>query len=354
MIKLEVQHLAKNFTRGGAPTLKDISFTLYQGEILSLIGPSGCGKTTVLRLIAGLEMPDSGRIRIDNRLVCGEGVFIPPEQRGVGMLFQEPALFPHLRVFDNVAFGLRGQERAQRREIVLETLKLVGLEALAQRYPHALSGGERQRVALARVLAPRPRLLLLDEPFSSLDADLRAQMREQVRGILKQLQASAIFVTHDQEEALYMGDRLALIHDGTVTQIGQPEEIYHAAKNRFVAEFMGDSDFLQGRATPEGIQTALGRIEQAVDLPSGSPLEVALRADDVDFFPHATGNGAIAERFFRGGFYLYRLHLDSGETVHARRFPAGRGRADALFPAGSGRPARAGGGQCQPPAGCLH
>jgi len=317
MTTLEVHKLSKHYRGNIQPAIEDVSFALENGEILALVGPSGCGKTTTLRLIAGLERPDGGSISLNGRVVASGSTFVPPEKRGVGMVFQDHALFPHLTVFENVAFGLRGQPLAQIRATVDELLSLVGLGSFSGRYPHALSGGERQRVALARALAPHPVLILMDEPFSSLDADLRSEMREQVRGILKSMHATVVFVTHDQEEALYMGDRLAVFQHGHIMQIGKPEQIFHASATRFVAEFMGDSDFLTGQVTAQGIRTEIGCISQPVDLPVGTPVEVALRADDVDFRPHQTGNGIITERFFRGAFNLYRLQLDTGQILHA-------------------------------------
>jgi iron(III) transport system ATP-binding protein len=317
MITLEVRNLIKRYPNAQTSAVNDISFELDDGEILVLVGPSGCGKTTTLRLIAGLERPDAGIVRIRGRVVASASDFVPPEQRGVGMVFQDHALFPHLTVFENVAFGLRGQKSAQTRATVNEMLNLVGLERLAGRHPHALSGGERQRVALARALAPRPTLVLMDEPFSSLDADLRGEVREQVRGILKAMRASVVFVTHDQEEALYMGDRLAVFQRGRLEQMGTPEQIFHASATRFVAEFMGNSDFLVGEVTPEGIRTEAGLWHQPAALPAGATVEIALRADDVDFHLHEAGNGVILERFFRGAFNVYRLRLDAGQVLHA-------------------------------------
>jgi iron(III) transport system ATP-binding protein len=196
-------------------------------------------------------------------------------------------------------------------------LHLVGLLTLSKRYPHELSGGERQRVALARALAPRPVLLLMDEPFSSLDADLRIEMREHIRNILKSMQATVIFITHDQEEALFMGDRLAVLQNGGLEQIGTPEEIFHESNTRFVAEFMGNSDFLKGRVMSGGIQTEIGLLNQAVDLSKATPVEIAIHADDIDFDVDGSGNSLIVDRFFRGSFNLYRLRLDSGEVLHA-------------------------------------
>jgi iron(III) transport system ATP-binding protein len=268
-------------------------------------------------MIAGLERPDSGTICLNDRVMASESVFVPPEKRGVGMVFQDHALFPHLTVSENIAFGLRGQPTAQIKQTVGEMLHLVGLLPLAKRYPHALSGGERQRVALARALAPRPVVVLMDEPFSSLDADLRMEMREHVRHILKSMRATVVFVTHDQDEALYMGDRLAVLNNGHLEQIGTPEEIFHDSYTHFVAEFMGDSDFLKGTVTQHGIQTEIGLLHQSADLPISTPVEIALRADDIGFQIDGSGNSLILERFFRGAFNLYRLRLDSGQILHA-------------------------------------
>lgn len=324
MKTLEVQNLTKRFAparreieKAAQPAVNHVSFALENGEILALVGPSGCGKTTTLRLIAGLERPDSGSIFINGKLTASETCFIPPEQRGVGLVFQYHALFPHLTVFDNVAFGLQGRKRDEIESTVFDMLRLVGIDSLARRYPHALSGGERQRVALARALAPEPVLVLMDEPFSSLDADMRLEMREQVRDILKSRQATVVFVTHDQEEALFMGDRLAVFQRGQIEQIGAPEEIFHASATRFVAKFMGDSDFLPGSVSSNRIQTELGLLPQAVSLPAGASVEVAVRADDIDFEPDEAGNAIITARFFRGAFNVYRLRLHSGLILHA-------------------------------------
>ena len=317
MTALNIQHLIKHFPGTAQSAVNNISFELSNGEILALVGPSGCGKTTTLRIIAGLERPDSGIVRLHDRIVASESVFIPPEKRGVGMVFQDHALFPHLTVSENIAFGLRGQSPEKIKQTVGEMLHLVGLLPLAKRYPHALSGGERQRVALARALAPRPVLVLMDEPFSSLDADLRMEMREHVRRILKSMKATVVFVTHDQDEALYMGDRLAVLQNGHLEQIGTPEEIFHESNTRFVAEFMGDSDFLKGRVSRRGIQTEIGLLDQVVDLPVSTHVEIALRADDISFHIDGSGNSLIVERFFRGAFNLYRLRLDSGQILHA-------------------------------------
>lgn len=317
MTTLEVQHLTRYYPQAQFAAVNDISFELGNGEILAMVGPSGCGKTTTLRLIAGLDRPDSGLIRLNGRTLTSETEFVPPERRGIGMVFQDHALFPHLTVSENIAFGLQKRKPVEVRTVVSEMLCLVGLESLANRYPHELSGGERQRAALVRALAPKPALILLDEPFSSLDADLRGEVREQVRSILKSIDATVIFVTHDQEEALYMGDRLAVFQRGQLEQIGSPEQIFHSSATRFVAEFMGDSDFLRGESRPEGIHTELGLLSQPVAINGSTPVDIALRADDVGFEPDEIGNAVIIERFFRGAFNVYRLRLDSGQVLHA-------------------------------------
>ncbi|HSM24036.1 MAG TPA: ABC transporter ATP-binding protein [Anaerolineaceae bacterium] len=315
-MKLEIVNLSKHFDENDSKAVNDISFCVQDQEILSFVGPSGCGKTTTLRLIAGLERPDNGTIRLDDRIISSNIIHIPPEKRNIGMVFQDHALFPHLSVFDNIGFGLRGVSKAEKQEQVSRLLDLVGVTQLSKRYPHSLSGGERQRVALARALAPSPSLLLMDEPFSSLDAHLRLEVREQVRAILKSTHVTVIFVTHDQEEALFMGDRLAVFNHGKIEQLGQPESIFHNSGTRFVAQFMGDSDFIPGMAATNGIQTELGFLVQEHAFSPGTAVEIAMRADDVDFEINDQGNGKILQRFFRGAFNLYRLQLDSGEIVH--------------------------------------
>lgn len=317
MTVLELRQVFKRYPHSQAWAVEDLSFTLDAGEILALVGPSGCGKTTTLRLAAGLERPERGEIWIDGRTAASGSVFMPPERRGLGMVFQEHALFPHLTVYENVAFGLHERWRPERDRLVQEMLSLMGLAGYARRYPHALSGGERQRVALARALAPRPVLALFDEPFSSLDADLRLEMRRLVRSLLKQLGATALFVTHDQEEALTMGDRLAVMHQGRLEQVGSPEQVFQSPASRFTAEFMGGSSFIRGEVAEGGILTELGLLEQPVGLPPLTPVEVAVRADDIGFIPDAAGNGVIVDRVFRGVMNVYHLRLDSGLVLQA-------------------------------------
>ena len=285
-----------------------------RGEVLALLGPSGCGKTTALRLIAGLEFPDAGTVEIGGQVVAGPGAAVPPERRQVGMVFQEYALFPHMSVRDNIAFGLpQGPSRAER---VREMASLASLESLEQRMPHQLSGGQQQRVALARAIAPQPDVLLLDEPFSNLDSALRNQVRRETRDILKASGTTAVFVTHSRDEAMVIGDLIAVMNRGRVEQVDTPERIFHAPATRYVARFMGLADFLPAQASDGTLWTELGEAPIPAGLPSGNGIDVMVRPDDVNIRPSETGNGVIAERRFQGAFYLYSVSLASGSVVH--------------------------------------
>jgi iron(III) transport system ATP-binding protein len=313
---VRIHNLQKHFEEGFA-AVKNLDLEIHEGELLALLGPSGCGKTTTLRLIAGLERPDGGTVSIRGKKMADGATFVPPEKRGVGIVFQDLALFPHLSVMDNVGFGLHQLNKAERRGRALEDLSLVGLENLGERYPHELSGGQRQRVALARAIAPRPAVILLDEPFSNLDEDLRLQLREDVRAILEEVGATVVFVTHDQEEAMHMGNRIAVMNHGSIIQIGEPEEIFSHPKSRFVAEFLGQTEFLPGTIVPGGIETELGHFPQQVDLQPGTEVEIALRADDITFVRHTEGTSIVVDRQFRGAFSLYRLQLPTGRRIYA-------------------------------------
>jgi iron(III) transport system ATP-binding protein len=315
MVETTVVCEAINKSFGATAVVSDVSFTLESGAILALLGPSGCGKTTTLRLIAGFEQVDSGRIAIGGQVVADGRFHLPPEKRRVGMVFQDYAIFPHLNVAQNVAFGLGRGDAARRQTEAM--LNLVGLLGLEQQMPHELSGGQQQRVALARALAPEPAVLLLDEPFSNLDTTLRVQVRHEVRELLKQSKATAIFVTHDQEEALFIGDRVAVMNQGRLEQIGTPDEIFHRPLTRFVADFIGETDFVPGTVTDTGVETALGRLQRLLDLPQGTAVTVAVRPDDVTFTPSANGNGRVVARRFTGIANVYRLRLSDGSEIHS-------------------------------------
>lgn len=285
MIPLHISRLRKSFGSRQVVDIDDLD--LVPGELLALLGPSGCGKSTTLRLIAGLEWPDAGSISIAGRIVSSDRVEVPPQQRKVGLVFQDHALFPHLTVTRNVAYGLsRGSDRATR---VKEMLALVGLADSGEKYPRELSGGQQQRVALARALAPQPNLLLLDEPFSSLDPGLRQHLRAEVRAILQQAGTTALLVTHDQEEALSMADRVAVMLNGHIVQVSAPEQLYYAPVTPEVAFFIGDANLLEGTATPDGIATPLGPLRR----PSShrGPVRVMLRPELIGLSPEPIAGG---------------------------------------------------------------
>lgn len=314
MAVIEVQQISKRYNETRAVNKCDLQVSA--GEILALLGPSGSGKTTLLRLIAGFERPDEGRIVINERVVVdvASAVWVAPEDRGVGMVFQDYALFPHLTVAQNVRFGLRRASKQDSQHRVEQLLRLTELAHCADRYPHELSGGQQQRVALARALAPRPPVVLLDEPFNGLDPELRPQMRREVARILRHLGTAAVLVTHDQEEALGMADKVAVIRNGEVQQVGTPEDIYYMPSTVFVAGFVGHADFIPGVVSGLEIHTEIGVFACPADLPSG-PVKVMIRHEAVN----SKGDGILAtveEREFLGGEILYRLRLPSGATVH--------------------------------------
>ena len=318
MALLELSGVGKRFGANRPAAVADLTFSLEGGRILALLGPSGCGKTTTLRLIAGFEVPDAGEIAIAGRVVARAGeAGVPPEARSVGVVFQDYALFPHLTVAANVAFGLARVARAERRVRVARMLDLVGLGDLGERYPHELSGGQQQRVATARALAPAPTLLLLDEPFSNLDADLRAQMRDEVQKVLRTTGTTAVFVTHDQEEAFTIADEVGVLNQGRLEQLGSPQTVYHHPATPFVAEFVGAADFLPGLVTAEGIVTEIGVFANIEGREPGARLRVMIRPDDVSFVVDPAGDAVLVQRYFRGSENLYCLGLPSGHRVHS-------------------------------------
>jgi iron(III) transport system ATP-binding protein len=318
MTLIELAHISLTYPNAAAPALSDLTLTVQEGAALSILGPSGCGKTTVLRAIAGFEHPQSGQVLIAGRPVCGGGIHcVPPEERGVGIVFQDYALFPHLTVAENVAFGLQRLEKASAARTVAQTLDLVGLAGFEERYPHELSGGQQQRVALARALAPKPVVILLDEPFSNLDPDMRGQMREEVEEILRLTGTTAVLVTHDHEEAFAMADRVAVLNHGRLEQVDTPEAIYHTPSTPFVANFVGQADFLLGRVDNGKIHTEVGIFENVGGHPPGTAVEIMIRPDDVHLVPASPGGARIVGRQFRGSENLYVVILPSGQHLHS-------------------------------------
>jgi len=320
-ILLELEGVSRRFETETA--LEELTLDVRDGEILTLLGPSGCGKTTTLRLLAGLDEPDAGRISLGDETVAGPDTFVAPEHRDVGLVFQSFALFPHLSVRENIAYGIQDRSSAEIDERVAELLELVDLERHANDSPDTLSGGQRQRVALARSLAPYPTVLLLDEPFSNLDVSLRREMREDVRRILKAAGVTAISVTHDQEEALSISDRVAVLHDGELEQVGRPETVFQQPTSRFVAEFLGEAGFVSGTLENERIETDIGILDAGMIQGlgpeyNGARIDVLVRPDDLRATPAEEGmtaNGQIVHRQYNGPSFVYRVELDSGDVV---------------------------------------
>jgi iron(III) transport system ATP-binding protein len=314
-LTLEIEGLSHAY--GSLEVVRDLSFSLPSGAIGCLLGPSGCGKTTVLRCIAGFESAQRGIIRIKGRAVSGAGVAVPPEQRRIGMVFQDYALFPHLTVRQNIAFGLHGMPGAARVERVRELAALVSLAAALEKFPHEISGGQQQRVALARALAPRPDLLLLDEPFSNLDVDLRERLSAEVREIIKASGATAVLVTHDQQEAFAMADEIGVLHEGRIQQWDSAYNLYHRPANRFIADFVGQGAFLPAKAVnSHQLEIELGVLRGSAPHAGGS-MEVLLRPDDVVHDDDAPTKAEVVHKAFRGAEILYTLRLESGRKVLA-------------------------------------
>ncbi len=298
--------------------VRDFSMHVNVGELVCLLGPSGCGKTTALRAVAGFEPVVQGEITLSGHSISRPGYLLPPEQRQMGMVFQEYALFPHLNVTDNICFGLRGLTRKAADNMTLHLLEVVGLEGLGQRYPHELSGGQQQRVALARALAPQPALILLDEPFSNLDVDLRERLSQEVRAILKGQGSTAILVTHDQHEAFAWGDQIGVMAEGRVLQWDTPYNLYHEPANRFVADFIGQGVLMRGTLlAPDTVQTEVGAIQgnRAYPWPQGTPVEVLLRPDDIVHDDASVLRAEVLHKAFKGAEIMYTLRLPTGSKV---------------------------------------
>lgn len=305
---------------GDIHAVDDISLQAEPGEIVALLGASGCGKTTTLRLLAGLEHPDEGEICLNGQVVANGRTFVEPEARAIGMVFQDYALFPHLTIEANVAFALNRVARREREKRVQDLLRLVHLldddARLGKRFPHEISGGQQQRVALARALAPNPSVILLDEPFSNLDAALRKSTREDVRRIIKEAGTTALFVTHDQEEALSISDRVAVLRAGKLLQIGTPQEIYLRPASRVVAEFVGEANFLAGTGEGETVETALGNLPLAE--PAQGNVQVMIRPERLEVKPDDAGMFRVQQVQFLGYDQLITFALPDGTLVRSR------------------------------------
>jgi iron(III) transport system ATP-binding protein len=303
---------------GAHRVVRRMDFLLQPGRIGCLLGPSGCGKTTVLRCIAGFEPVQGGEIALSERVVSRPGLQVPPEKRGIGMVFQDYALFPHLSVTQNIAFGLSRLTGAQAANRTAAMLELVGLSETADVYPHELSGGQQQRVALARALAPAPDLLLLDEPFSNLDVDLRERLSLEVRAILKAAGTTAILVTHDQHEAFALADEIGIMKDGAIEQWDSAYNLYHRPRTRFVADFVGQGVFLRGIAAANGrMATEFGELEGEwpTRVPPGGAVDLLLRPDDIIHDDASPWQAEVTAKAFRGAEFLYSLKLASGTRL---------------------------------------
>lgn len=310
--RILLERVTKRYDPADPPAVADLSLAVAPGEILALLGPSGCGKTTTLRLVAGFETPDAGRIVVGGRVVDDGRVHVPPERRGIGFVFQDYALFPHLTVRENIAFGLRRMAQAERVRRIREAVAVCELEGMEERYPHELSGGQQQRTALARAMAPGNEVVLLDEPLASLDPEIRASLRGQIRRTLKRTGKTAILVTHDQEEAFEIADRVGVLDAGRLEQLGTPEEVFYAPATRFVALFVGSANFVPGVVEAGGIRTELGVLRNEPDLPAGARVEVMIRPANVRLRPDPRGAGTVTSEVFHGSDRLYTVRLASG------------------------------------------
>jgi iron(III) transport system ATP-binding protein len=307
-----IHGVSKSF--GPVQAVNDAQLCVERGELVALLGPSGCGKTTLLRLVAGFEQPDTGEVRLADRVVAGPAAWVPPERRRVGLVFQDYALFSHLSVAENVGFGIPRRARSER---VAELLELAGLATLAHRYPHELSGGQQQRVAVARALAPRPDVVLLDEPWSNIDPIRRVSMRDELSRILRAAEATVLLVTHDREEAFSIADRVALMSEGSIAQAGTPEEIYRMPASRWTATFSGPGNFLPGELHDGLVETLLGHFPAANSTDAAS-VEALIRPELLELELDPAGAAEVVGREFRGHDILYRVRLN-GTTLVSQR-----------------------------------
>lgn len=310
---------------GQGDVVKGVSLAAAPGEVLCLLGPSGSGKSTLLRVAAGLEVPHHGRLLIDGVEVTGPSAFVPPERRGVGLMFQDFALFPHMTIGDNVAFGLQRLPKSARSDAVGEALARVGLESYRDKYPHMLSGGEQQRVALARAVAPRPSVLLMDEPFSGLDSRLKDQVRAETLAVLRETGATVMIVTHDPQEAMGMADRIALLKDGNLVQVGSPRALFAQPESLFAASFFSEINCFSGKAKAGYVETPFGRRKLSKEIGDG-PVTIAVRPGDVRLSQEALLSGRAAEvleRRFLGSVDFFRLRIEGTSHVLDASISAG-------------------------------
>lgn len=314
--QLNVRDVAVHY--GSVVAVKGAELELEHGQIGCLLGPSGCGKSTLLRAIAGLESLAHGQISLAGITLSDAQQTLPAERRGIGMVFQDIALFPHLTISQNIAFGLKGQSKAEKDQRVAQLLALVGLEGFEQRYPSSLSGGQQQRIALARALAPKPKLLLLDEPFSGLDATLKETLVPEVRRILLQENITALLVTHDQQEAFAIADKIALMNAGQIEQCDSPYQVYHQPKTPFVADFIGQGYFLSANVlNSHQINTDLGILDvpEPIELAEGSKVDLLIRPDDVLHDDASNYEALIVGKQFKGSFFQYQVRLANGQEL---------------------------------------
>jgi iron(III) transport system ATP-binding protein len=297
-----IRSLTKRYVRGAAAAVSGVDLEVGAGELVAVVGESGCGKSTLLRLIAGLEVPDTGEITLGGTTVTGNGSWVAPERRGVGMVFQDFALFPHMTVVENIVYGLGSRPRRERRPRADEMLEMVGLAGFGDRYPHQLSGGQQQRVALARALAPEPKLLLLDEPFSNLDTTLKRSLREEVGEILRNSGITTLLVVHDAEDVMVLADRAVVMRSGEVLQQGDPHTLYREPRDEYVAHFFGETNVLAGTPNGDGFQTELGHLPCPAAAACRGAVRLCLRPEDLSLMPSETGGSpAVVQRVRRSG-----------------------------------------------------
>ena len=316
MPELEITNLGVSLS--GQQILDQLSVSVEKGEIISILGPSGCGKTTLLRTIAGFQSHESGEIKLQSRRLSGAGEFIPVEQRKLGMVFQDFALFPHLSVRQNICFGIQNRPESEQQQKLEELSNLLDMKAFIDQHPHQLSGGQQQRVAIARAMAAEPELLLLDEPFSNMDVELREQLARELRLVLNEANMTVIMVSHNHLEAFAMADKIGIMRSGKLLQFDNAYNLYHQPANEFIAEFVGEGVLINAESLGQGkIDCGLGQLQlgQQEQWPVGVKLKLLIRPDDVIHDDQSAHKAMVVERIFRGAEFLYSLELETGETI---------------------------------------